>query len=69
MVFRVDIRRSYIHRVSVHKVVGHVIFTNYLLSSEQEGLIVFFFLFFLNKPDFDGKVWAVLRYQSEPKAL
>lgn len=55
--------------MSVHKVVGHVIFTNYLLSSEQEGLIVFFFLFFLNKPDFDGKVWAVLRYQSEPKAL
>lgn len=68
MVFRVAITRPHIHRVSVQKVLGHVIFTNYLLSSELEGLVVFS-LFFLNKSDFDGKVWAVLRYQSEPKAL
>lgn len=59
--------RPSIHRVSVQQVLDHTIFTNYLLLSELESLAAFFF--FLNKPYFDGKIWADLRFQSEPKAL
>lgn len=55
--------------MSVQQVLDHIIFRNYLLSSELEALVVFSLYFFFNKLYFDGKTWADLRFQSEPKAL